>query len=272
MYDVVCGMKVDGRINFKSLYNKKAYGFCSKNCKSEFEKTPKKFVNEVPVIELQEVHKDFEMGSVTVPVLRGLSLRVWKNDFVALMGASGSGKTTAMNIIGVLDTATSGKVYIDGTEVSNMTEDQLAKIRSKKIGFVFQQFNLLAALDCQENVSLPLFFRDKLENTGDRKRINSYIDSVGLKDRKAHKPLEMSGGEQQRVAIARALVNSPELVIADEPTGNLDSVSGKLIIEILKNLNKQGTTIVVVTHDLNIAKEAKRVLHMKDGKLITPED
>lgn len=259
------------RCAFKSVYNKKTHHFCNKECKKEFDKNPKKFTEGTPVIELQDVHKDYHLGTVVVPVLHGLSLRVWKEDFIALKGVSGSGKTTVMNIIGVLDTATKGKIYIDGKKVSDMTEDQLAKIRGSKIGFIFQQFNLLGALNCEENISLPLFFRNGLETTKDKKNVNKYIKIVGLEHRKNHKPLEMSGGEQQRAAIARALVNNPEIIIADEPTGNLDSETGKKIMEVLQALNKEGKTIVVVTHDPNIAGKAKRVLYLKDGKLSSTE-
>ncbi|MFH1533360.1 MAG: ATP-binding cassette domain-containing protein [Nitrospirota bacterium] len=271
MYDIVCGMKLGKRCSFHSTYNKKKYEFCGKNCKNEFDKTPKKFINGTPVIELRDVHKDYQLGTVTVPVLHGLSLRIWKNDFVALKGVSGSGKTTAMNIIGALDTVTKGEVLLDGKDVSKMSENQLAKIRGSKIGFVFQQFNLLGALNCEENIQLPMFFRNGLETEKDQRTVQKYIKSVGLEHRKAHKPLEMSGGEQQRAAIARALVNDPEIIIADEPTGNLDSETGKTIMKVLKELNKQGRTIVVVTHDPNIAKETGKILYLKDGALVTSE-
>lgn len=269
MHDIVCGMKLSKRCSFHSTYNKKKYEFCGKNCKKEFDKTPKKFIDGTPVIELQDVRKNYQLGTVTVPVLHGLSLRVWEGDFIAIKGVSGSGKTTAMNIIGVLDTLTSGKILLDGKNVSEMSENQLAKIRGSKIGFIFQQFNLLGALNCEENVSLPMFFRNGLETAKDQKNVNKYIKSVGLEHRKAHKPLEMSGGEQQRAAIARALVNDPEIVIADEPTGNLDSETGKSIMKVLEELSKEGRTILVVTHDPDIAKIAKKVLYLKDGVLTT---
>lgn len=269
MYDIVCGMKLGKKCSFHSTYNKKKYKFCGKQCQKEFEKTPKKFVDGTPVIELRDVHKDYHLGTVVVPVLHGLSFRVWEGDFIALKGVSGSGKTTAMNIIGVLDTATSGKILLDGKEVSKMSENQLAKIRGRKIGFIFQQFNLLGALNCEENVSLPMFFRNGMETAQDQKNINKYIKAVGLEHRKVHKPLEMSGGEQQRAAIARALINDPEVIIADEPTGNLDSETGQNIMKVLKELNKQGRTILVVTHDPDIAKAAKKVLYLKDGILVT---
>jgi putative ABC transport system ATP-binding protein len=271
MYDIVCGMKLGKRCSSHSTYNKKKYKFCGKDCKKEFDKTPKKFTTGTPVIELRDVHKDYQLGSVTVPVLHGLSLRIWEGDFIALKGVSGSGKTTAMNIIGVLDTVTSGEIFLDGKNVSEMSENELARIRGGKIGFIFQQFNLLGALNCEENVELPMFFKNGAETEKDKKNVQKYIKEVGLGHRKAHKPLEMSGGEQQRAAIARALANNPEVIIADEPTGNLDSETGQSIMKVFKELSKEGRTIIVVTHDPNIAKEAKKILYLKDGVLVTKE-
>lgn len=269
MYDVVCGMKLTKRPKFKSTHKRKSYHFCSKNCKAEFSKTPKKYVEGTPVIELNDISKSFHLGGVKIPVLHDLSLRVWEGDFIALVGVSGSGKSTAMNIMGLLDTPTKGKVYIDGKETSKIEEDQLAHIRNEKIGFVFQQFNLLGALNCRENVSLPLFFKKETKFLQQNGKVDKLISTVGLKERATHKPLEMSGGEQQRAAIARALVDDPEVVLADEPTGNLDSKTGKMVMEVFEKLNKEGRTIVVVTHDPSIAKGAKRILNLKDGKLIS---
>lgn len=269
MYDIVCGIKLDKRKALKGIHNKKNYGFCSKDCRAEFKKNSKKFLEETPVIEFQDVHKEFHLEEIVIKVLRGLSLKIWKGDFIAIMGASGSGKSTAMNIIGALDTISQGKVLIDGQDVSTMDSNQLAKIRGNKIGFVFQTFNLLGALNCEENISLPLFFkRNGDRNEQGAKNVQKFMKTVGLGERAAHKPLQMSGGEQQRTAIARALVNDPELILADEPTGNLDSETGATVLEILKNLNEQGRTLVVITHDAAIAKMARRILHMKDGVLI----
>lgn len=270
MQDIVCGMEIDKKHAVKKLYKKKTYYFCSKHCRALFNKDQKKYIDGTPVIELRDVHKNFHLGGVNVPVLHGISLRIWEGDFIALVGVSGSGKSTVMNIMGALDIPTKGKVYIDGKKVSAMDEDQLAKVRGKKIGFIFQQLNLLAALNCHENVALPLFFSKVKteENNNKDSNVDKLIDLVGLSHRKKHKPLEMSGGEQQRAAIARALVNDPEIVLADEPTGNLDSETGSTIMRILAELNAKGRTLVVVTHDPAIAKRAKKIINLKDGKLI----
>lgn len=270
MYDIVCGMKLGEKPPYKSLHKKKVYYFCSKECRDSFKKDPKKYINHKPVIEFKDVSKSFKMGKkVTVPVLHNLSLRVWKGDFVALIGTSGSGKSTAMNLMGLLDTPTTGKVYIDGNEASKMSPKQLAHLRNEKIGFVFQQFNLLGALNCRENISLPMFFKKgKSKATKSDGNVDKLIGNVGLEDRIKHKPLEMSGGEQQRAAIARALVDDPEVILADEPTGNLDSKTGQLIMELFDELSEKGRTLVVITHDPEIAKRAKKILSLKDGRLI----
>ncbi len=269
MYDIVCGMKLGDKPTFKGLHKRKTYCFCTKDCQSEFKKNPKKFIEGTPVVELKNVYKEFDLGRVKVPVLHDLSLKIWEGDFVALMGVSGSGKSTAMNIMGLLDDVTKGKVYIDGKETSKMGSNELAGLRNEKIGFVFQQFNLLGALNCRDNISLPFFFKKKSSKLEQNGNLDKLINNVGLKDRVEHKPLEMSGGEQQRAAIARALVDEPELVIADEPTGNLDSKTGKMIMDEFRKLNDKGKTLIVVTHDSNIANAAKRVLHLKDGRLIS---
>lgn len=267
-YDPVCGIQF-ARGKFTKVHGKETYHFCSKICEEEFAEHPKKFTEGAPVIELVDVHKDYLLGEVKVHVLKGLSFRIWKGDFVALIGASGSGKSTAMNMMGCLDTPTKGKIFIDGVETSKMTENRLAEIRGTKIGFVFQQFNLLGALNCMENIALPLFFQKGTKAFAADGNVDKLINTVQLQHRGGHKPLEMSGGEQQRAAIARALVNNPEVVLADEPTGNLDSKTGKIIMEMLKELNKEGKTIIVVTHDPSIAKEARRILNLKDGMLIS---
>ena len=221
-----------------------------------------------PVLELQNVSKDYYLGEVKLTVLQDLSLKIFQGDFVALVGVSGSGKTTAMNILGCLDNPTHGKVFIDGQNVSHMSEDELAHVRSNKIGFVFQQFNLLKALSCEENIALPLIFKKENRKFEVDEKVKELIEEVGLGHRKNHRPLEMSGGEQQRAAIARALVGDPEIILADEPTGTLDSKTGKMVIEIFKKLNKEGKTIIIVTHDHSIAKEADKIFNMKDGRLV----
>jgi putative ABC transport system ATP-binding protein len=271
MYDPVCGLEIEQKKAEKSEFKEETYYFCSKKCKDEFSETPKKFINRNPIIEIKNVFKDFKLGEVTIPVLRGLSLRIWDNDFVAIIGASGSGKTTAMNIMGCLDTVTKGEIYFGGTKVSDMTENQLAKVRAQKIGFVFQQYNLLGALNCEENIALPLFFGNGGETKENEKNVKKYIEQVGLAHRTNHKPLEMSGGEQQRTAIARSLINNPDMILADEPTGNLDSETGAKILKVLVDLHDAGKTLVIVTHDEMLAKKAHKIYRLQDGKVISVE-
>ncbi|MCD6576478.1 MAG: ABC transporter ATP-binding protein [Anaerolineaceae bacterium] len=204
------------------------------------------------------------MGKVSVNALRGVSLEINRGEVVSIMGPSGSGKSTLMNIIGCLDRPTSGVYLLDGQLVSNMADDQLASVRNKKVGFVFQNFNLLPRSTALINVELPLRYAGI--NKGRRKKAARALDSVGLGDRLNHKPTELSGGEQQRVAMARAIINNPSIILADEPTGNLDSKSGKEIMDLLLNLNKEfGTTLIIVTHDPKIAKKTQRVINLYDG-------
>ncbi len=215
------------------------------------------------VIKIQDVKKIYQMGDLQVPALNGVSLQIERGEMVAITGPSGSGKSTLMNIIGCLDTPTSGQYFLDGIEVSKLNDDQLAAIRNKKIGFVFQSFNLLARTDALANVELPMIYGHAVER---RKRALEALAQVGLRERVHHRPNELSGGQQQRVAIARALANDPAIILADEPTGNLDSQSGEEIMAIFGRLNKeQGHTVVLVTHDPDIAAHAGRTIHLRDG-------
>lgn len=219
------------------------------------------------VIKVRDLSKVYELGEISVHALRDVSLDIYPGEMVAIMGPSGSGKSTLMNMIGCLDSPTSGEYYLDGEEVSQLEDDALAAVRNKKIGFVFQKYNLLPRANAIENVELPLRYSD---NTADMTaRAKEMLISVGLGDRMEHKPNELSGGQQQRVAIARALVNQPAIILADEPTGNLDSTSGKEIMELLLKLNaEQGTTIVIVTHDAEVAAQAQRTIRLFDGKIL----
>jgi len=222
------------------------------------------------MIELKNVRKIYQMGKVRVPALRGLDLTIEKGGFVAVMGPSGSGKSTMMHIIGCLDLPTEGQLLFEGTDVSKLNWEALAEIRGKKVGFVFQTFNLIPALTALENVELPLVFQG-IPRSERQKRAKELLERVGLGDRAGHRPSELSGGEQQRAAIARALANDPEIILADEPTGNLDSESGRRILEILKELNeREGVTIVLVTHDPGVAQYAKRIIHLRDGRRSEP--
>jgi len=217
------------------------------------------------VIEIENVKKIYQMGETTVAALRGVSLQVEKGEMVSIMGPSGSGKSTLMNIIGCLDQPTEGVYRLDNVDVSKMNDDELADIRNKKIGFVFQSFNLLPRTAALAQVELPMIYAGAPDR---RKRALDALQQVGLGDRVHHRPNELSGGQQQRVAIARALVNHPAIMLADEPTGNLDSVSGEDIMNIFKRLNReQGMTVILVTHDPDVAAHAARVIHVKDGKV-----
>ncbi len=220
-----------------------------------------------PAIDVRDVTKTYQLGDVKVEALRGVTFSITRGEYVAIMGPSGSGKSTLMNLLGCLDRPTSGSYWLDGTDVSTLGDDALAYIRLKKLGFVFQGFNLLARTSAMKNVALPLFYA----GVGTRVRNSMAADQlrdVGLGDRMDHKPSELSGGQQQRVAIARALVNDPAVVLADEPTGNLDSQTSEEIMGLFHQLNDGGRTIIMVTHDEDIASHAKRIIRLRDGRIV----
>ena len=220
-----------------------------------------------PVIEVRDLQKTYSLDGVDVPALRGVDLTVHAGEFVAIMGPSGSGKSTLMNILGCLDVADSGSYLLQGQNVTHMDHDQLAEVRNKKIGFVFQSFNLLSRTSALENVETPLIYAG-LNHAQRRKRATKALEILGLADRLSNLPNQLSGGQQQRVAIARALVTKPVLLLADEPTGNLDSVASKKIMAVLSALNQKGMTILLITHEQEVAQYAHRILHVHDGNLL----
>lgn len=220
------------------------------------------------MIVFEDIRKIYKIGDITIPALRGLSCRIESGEIVSIMGPSGSGKSTLMNVLGCLDQPTSGKYILDGKEVQGLTDDELAEVRNKKIGFVFQSFNLLARTTALDNVELPLVYAGTPNR---RKQAMEALERVGLTDRAHHKPNELSGGQQQRVAIARALVTNPQIILADEPTGNLDTITSEEIMDIFQQLNKQGITVVFVTHEREIAMHTDRVIHIRDGKVVEDE-
>jgi len=222
------------------------------------------------IIELKDIHKVYHTGSVEVHAVRGVTATVGPGEFVAIMGASGSGKSTLMNVIGCLDRPTSGQYLLDGTDTSKLNRDALADVRNQKIGFIFQGFNLLSRTSALENVELPMLYSHmNLSGREQRARAMQALELVGLGDRSDHHPNQLSGGQQQRVAIARSLVNQPALLLADEPTGNLDSQTSIEIMGVFQNLNEKGITIVMVTHELDIARYTKRNLIMRDGRIVS---
>lgn len=222
--------------------------------------------NPTPIISIKNMYQTYSLGGETIHALDDVSLEINKGDFISIIGPSGSGKSTLMNMIGCLDTPDSGYYALDGMPINEMTDSDLATIRNEKIGFIFQNFNLISKLTAFENVELPLIYRGM--KAKERKEVvMDALAKVGIANKAKHLPSQLSGGQQQRVAIARALAGHPQILLADEPTGALDSKTGQDIISIVKNLNEQGHTIIIITHDLNVAKQAKRVAHIKDGKI-----
>lgn len=268
--DPVCGMIVEENDKKKECeHNNEIFFFCGDKCLERFKQDPQKFSGE-PLIRLEDIKKNFKIGNSEVQILRGLNMRIWRGDFVAIVGASGSGKSTSLNMIGLLDRPSSGKIFIEGKEISESGDEQRAKLRSAFFGFVFQQYNLIPWLTALENVASPLIFTGKKI---DYEKLIFGFKEIGLNERMHHKPFELSGGEQQRVALIRALANDPEIILGDEPTGNLDSLTGKKILNMLIDLNKKkGKTLIIVTHDVEIAKMADQIISIKDGKVLDNHD
>ena len=219
------------------------------------------------LIKLENVHKIYRLEGGEVPAINGISLSINQGDFVALIGPSGSGKSTAMNLVGCLDTATTGDIFLGKHNIQHLSESDLAQIRGKQIGFIFQTFNLIPSLNALDNVALPMMFQN-VSRSARMSKSQKLLEQVGLANRMYHLPNQLSGGQRQRVAIARALVNDPEIILADEPTGNLDTKTGDEIMKMLKELNKQGKTIILVTHNPDLTKLANKVIRLKDGKIV----
>jgi len=225
-----------------------------------------------PLLQFKDVWKTYYLGEQTLNVLKGITLEIYEEEFVTVLGPSGSGKSTVMNLLGLLDVPSKGFIFVENHDVRKMTESQLAQLRGKKIGFVFQQFNLISALTALENVMLPMMFQ-KVSEVERKRRAEELLRKVGLEERMHHKPTELSGGQQQRVAIARSLANNPEIILADEPTGNLDSASGKQIMDLLVELHeKEKKTIILVTHDISLVKHAKRIIRLRDGQVVKVDE
>ena len=221
------------------------------------------------IIRIEEAWKTYKLDLVEVHAVQGINIDIKKGEFVSIVGKSGSGKSTTLNLIGCLDIPTKGAIYLDDHNIAHLQEDELAKIRGKKIGFIFQTFNLIPSLNIVENVSMPMIFQDNITEEKRERKAKELLEMVGLGHRLQHKPSELSGGERQRVAIARSLANDPEVILADEPTGNLDTKTGEQILKMLSDLNRsQGKTLIIVTHDLYVAKQADRIIKLQDGKVI----
>lgn len=265
--DMVCGMDLAEYTDITQTSHKgESFYFCGKGCEDRFKKNPDKFQGE-PLIKLSNVWKTFKLGKeAEVKVLRGLNLHIWEGDFIAIIGSSGSGKSTTLNIMGLLDRPTSGKIFLNGKDVSLLNDDERAKLRSATFGFVFQQYNLIPWLTAYENATLPLIFSGKKIEV---EKIDNRFKEIGLENQVTHRPFELSGGEQQRTALLRALANDPEIILGDEPTGNLDSVMGDKILKILIDLNKtRKKTLIIVTHDFSIAEKADQIITFKDGQTV----
>lgn len=268
--DPVCGMEPAGPEGggFSHSYAGEKFYFCGEECLRRFAENPEKFQGE-PLIRMEKIRKSFYLGKVKVEVLKEIAFHIWEGDFVAVIGPSGSGKSTLLNIIGLLDRPTSGRVFFKGKDVSFLGGDERAALRSMAFGFVFQQYNLIPWLTARENAGLPLVFsgRSAADPAAER-RLEARFGEMGLEKRMGHRPFELSGGEQQRVALLRALANDPEVILGDEPTGNLDSRTGAKILDALISLNKkEGKTLVIVTHDMDIAEKADQILVLKDGRM-----
>jgi len=266
MHDPVCGMNLTGVTDLAELsFEGRKFFFCGEGCHGRFTRDPAKFQQE-PLLRLENLWKVFDMGGVKTEVLRGLSLNVWEGDFSAIIGASGSGKSTLLNMMGLLDRPTSGKIYMRGGDISKLSDEERAQLRSLTFGFVFQQYNLIPWLSAYENITIPLMFaRKKI----DEQELKKHFEDIGLGERMTHRPAELSGGEQQRTALLRAIVNDPKVILGDEPTGNLDSKTGDKILEMLIQLNKgRGKTLVIVTHDAGIAEKADEIITLKDGQML----
>jgi len=221
------------------------------------------------IIRIEEAWKTYKLDLVEVHAVQGINIDIKKGEFVSIVGKSGSGKSTTLNLIGCLDIPTKGAIYLDDHNIAHLQEDELAKIRGKKIGFIFQTFNLIPSLNIVENVSMPMIFQNNMSEEQRERKAKQLLELVGLSHRLQHKPSELSGGERQRVAIARSLANDPEVILADEPTGNLDTKTGEQILKLLSDLNRnQGKTLIIVTHDLYVAKQADRVIRLQDGKVV----
>lgn len=264
--DLVCGMRLGEAADVSTFSHQgKLFYFCGEGCRARFAREPEKFFG-TPLICLSDVWKIYQMGVAETQVLRGLNTRIWEGDFVSVIGASGSGKSTMLNMMGLLDRPTKGKVFVRGRDTSTLSDEEAARMRSETFGFVFQQYNLIPWLTAYENATMPLVFagRDRKEEL-----IKARFREMGLVERMTHRPTELSGGEQQRVALLRALANDPAVILGDEPTGNLDSATGQKLLELFIELNHvHKKTLVIVTHDKDIAGIADEVITLKDGEMV----